>query len=179
MPTYDDIVDQINELPNSYIFYTKKEIKRLPNLLTEGEQIRALTSGFADYRTVLCVTTNKRIIFLDRGMFFGQRQRQMTLDKVQSVVGDYLVFFGTITVSDGSSSMAANMVLASSIDPYVQATNAAMDEFRTMTFREIAHNATRTGSDIASQIERLAALKEAGHLTEEEFEKQKERLLGE
>lgn len=179
MPTHDDIVDQINALPNHYIFYTKKEIKRLPSILNEGEEIRALTSGFNDYRTVLCVTTNKRIIFLDRGMFFGQRQRQMLLDKVQSVVGDYLVFFGSITISDGSSSMAANMVLASSIDPYVQATQAAMDEFRTMGFREIAHNATRTGSDIASQIERLAALKDAGHLSEDEFENQKAKLLGE
>ena len=178
MPSFEDIVEQIHALPSSYIFYTKKEIKRLPNILTDGEEIRALTSGFADYRTVLCVTTNKRIIFLDRGMFFGQRQRQMSLDKVQSVVGDYLVFFGNITISDGSSSMGAKMVLAKSIDPYVQATQAAMEEFRTMTFREIAHNATRTGADIASQLERLAALEGSGHITKEEFEREKERLLG-
>jgi len=57
MPTLEQVKKQIENLPDRYIFYTKKEIKHLPKILGEGETILALTSGFRDGKTWLCVCT--------------------------------------------------------------------------------------------------------------------------
>ena len=182
MPTLEEVKKQIQALPDKYVFYTKKEINYLPQIMIEGEEIRALTSGFLGNRTILAVCTNRRIIFLDKGMFFGLRQWQMALDRVQSIDGSYIILFGTIRIWDGAAAINMNLVLASTIDPFIKATRAAIDEFRKINFREVtgaaASAAAPAQQDVASQLERLAKLKEAGHLTEEEFQAQKAKILG-
>lgn len=176
MPTAAEIRQQIRNLPHKYIFYTKREINYLPQILIEGEEIRALTSGFAENRTMLAVVTNRRILFLDKGMFFGLRQTQMALDRIQSIEGEHLVVFGSIRMWDGAAAIKISMVLASTIDPFIKATRAAIDEYKRLSFRETV-GAASSALDVASQIERLAALKDQGHLTEEEFQSQKKKIL--
>lgn len=182
MPTLEQIKQQIKNLPDTYVFYTKKEINYLPEIMVEGEEIRALTSGYVGNRTILAVCTNRRILFLDKGMFFGLRQWQVALDRVQSIDGSYLILFGTIRIWDGASAIVMNMVWAKSIDPFIKVTRQAIDEFRKISFREVAGTsavaASTPATDIASQLERLVKLKEQGHLTEEEFQAQKKKLLG-
>lgn len=182
MPTLDQVKQQIKDLPEKYIFYTKKEINYLPEIMVEGEQIRALTSGYMGNRTVLAVCTNRRIIFLDKGMFFGLRQWQMGLDRVQSIDGSYVILFGTVRIWDGAAAINMNMVWAQSIDPFIKATRSAIDEFRRISFRETIGTAAAPPStpatDLASQLERLVKLMEQGHLTPDEFDAQKKKLLG-
>jgi hypothetical protein len=191
MPSYEEIIQQIKSLPHRYIFYTGREIKHLPKIMIEGEQVRALTSGYHGKRTVLAVCTNRRIIFLDKGMFFGLRQWQIALDRVQSIDGDYLIFFGTIRVWDGAAPIKMDMVWARTIDPFIKAVREAIDEFKRTSFHEIARpiNYENLGGlspslpsqqplDVATQLEKLIQLKEAGHLTEDEFMRQRAKLLG-
>ena len=227
MPTLDQIKHQINSLPHKYIFYTKKEINYLPQILAEGEDIKALTSGFMDNKTWLAVCTNRRIIFINCGMFFGLQTVQMNLDRVQSIDSSYVIYFGSIRMWDGASSFVLNMVLKSSIDPFVRTVREQIDAYRKLMFNEVtghayaqqqhgqpqqqaqAHQAAAhhpqqqaqahyahpqqaqaaqqpsapisqpvtEQSDISSQLERLAALKDAGQLTQEEFDAQKQKLL--
>lgn len=179
MPTLEQVKKEIRALPDTYVFYTKREIDYLPAILIEGERIRALTSGFIGNRTVLAVCTSRRLLFLDKGMFFGLRQWQLGLDRVQSIDGNYLIFFGTIRIWDGASAVNMGMVWAKSIDPFIKATRTAIDEFRRISFREVMGGGMPPPAvDVASQLERLAKLKEQGHLTEEEFQAQKKKLLG-
>lgn len=179
MPTLDQVKQQIKALPDTYIFYTKKEINYLPKIMVEGEEIRAITSGFVGNRTVLAVCTNRRILFLDKGMIMGLRQWQMALDRVQSIDGNYLIMFGNIRIWDGASAVDMGMVWAKSIDPFIKATRTAIDEFRKISFREVVGAGASTPAvDVATQIGKLAQLKEQGHLTEEEFQAQKKKLLG-
>ena len=85
MPTLDVIWQQINSLPHKYIFYTRKEIRYLPKIMGDDERVLALTSGFMNNRSWLAVCTNRRVLFIDRGMFFGLRQLQMNLDRIQAI----------------------------------------------------------------------------------------------
>ncbi len=182
MPTIEEIKIQIENLDENYIFYTKKEINYLPEVMIEGEEIRALTSGFHQNRTVLAVCTNRRMIFLDKGMFFGLKQWQMPLDRIQSIDGDYLILFGKIRVWDGAAPISMSMVWAKTIDPFIKATRQAIDDFKRISFQEVTAGARGQAApaqvDVATQIAKLAQLKEAGHLTEEEFAAQKAKLLG-
>jgi hypothetical protein len=191
MPTYAEIKEQIKALPHRYVFYTRKEIRYLPRIMIDGEIIRALTSGYMGKRTVMAVCTNRRIIFLDKGMFFGMRQWQISLDRVQSIDGNYLIFFGSLRVWDGAAPIKMDMVWARSIDPFIKAVREAIDEFRQIAYQELARtHAAATPAvayhapapakpvvDIANQLEKLIRLKDAGHLTEEEFQQQRHKLL--
>lgn len=182
MPTLEQVKKQIAALPDRYIFYTGKEIRYLPKILGEGEDILAITSGYLDARTWLAVCTNRRVLLIHRGMFFGLRQIQMNLDRIQSIDSSFTIFFGSMRFWDGASSIGINLVLKSSIAPFVKTTQEAMDRYK----RQMAHdigsavtNAGRpaSGANIADELERLSKLKAAGHLSEAEFAAAKIKLL--
>lgn len=175
MPDFSTIKAQIDALPGRYIFWTQKEIRSLPGVLDENEPVLALTSGIMNNSTWLAVCTDRRLIFLNCGMFFGLRQVQIPLDRLQSIDHQFGIAFGQITVWDGASYFTMQMVLRSSIEPFSVAVQRAMNEFKYGHRPVVASTAS---VDIASQLERLAALKERGHITEEEFQAQKKKLLG-
>jgi hypothetical protein len=188
MPTIDQIWQEINALPHRYIFYTRKEIRYLPKILSSDEHILAITSGFMNNRTWLAVCTNRRVLFLDRGMFFGLRQLQMNLDRIQAIDSSFGLAFGTIRVWDGASSMNIGLVLKSSVAPFVRTVQEAMDKYKRLMVHELAATATSahqtastTGSlpqsQLLNELERLARLKTDGHLTEEEYSAAKAKLI--
>ncbi|MES2983896.1 MAG: PH domain-containing protein [Pseudomonadota bacterium] len=184
MPTLENIWQQINSLPHKYIFYTRKEIRYLPKILNEDERVLALTSGFMDKRTWLAVCTNRRIMFLDRGMFFGLRQVQMNLDRIQAIDSSFGLVMGSIRLWDGASSVSINMIIKSSIAPFVRTVQDAMDKYKRLMVHDLAATATNAhqtmkpaGAPLISELERLAKLKAEGALTEEEFIAAKAKLL--
>jgi hypothetical protein len=176
MPTLKEIEHQINAYKDRYIFWTKKEIRALPEILDDDERVIAITSGMRDSTTWLLVCTQRRLIFLNRGMFFGLRQIQMPLDRIQSIDHSSVIALGSISVWDGASSVSIGMVWKPSILPFVRVTEEAMFELRKAQSRPAA--STTQPLDVASQLAKLAELKEKGHLTQAEFDAQKKKLLG-
>lgn len=189
MLTLDQIWQQINGLPHKYIFYTRKEIRYLPKVMNNDERILALTSGFMNNRSWLAVCTNRRVLFLDRGMFFGLRQLQMNLDRIQAIDSSFGLAFGTIRVWDGAASMQIGLVLKSTVAPFVKTVQDAMDKYKRLMVHELAATATNAHqaaanagslpqSQLINELERLAKMKAEGHLTEEEFKAAKAKLIG-
>jgi len=177
MPSLEDINRQIAAYPNPYIFWTRKEIHKLTEVLDKNETIKALTSGMINGKTWLAVCTNRRLICLNCNMFFGLAQVQMPLDRIQSIDHEFTIFFGSISVFDGINVIRLTMVLKSAILPFVRAFEEALYSYRHgQTASQTTIN-TPGSHDIAGQIAKLADLKEKGHLTEEEFQAQKKKLL--
>ncbi len=174
MPTAAEIKKQIEALPDRYVFWTKKEIRALPKILNNNEVIKGITSGMMNKATWLAVCTNQRLIFVNRGMFYGLRQVQVPLDRIQSIDHEFTIAFGSIRVWDGASAFTIRMVLKSSIIPFVNAAQQAMQALRSTQAKQ---NTTSAPVDVASQLGKLAELKEKGFLTEEEFQAQKKKLL--
>lgn len=137
MPTLAEVKAQIKALPHKYIFYTKREINYLPQILSNDEQIVALTSGFHGNTTVLLVCTNRRLIFVDKGMFFGLKVKQLNLDRIQSLDSSYVILFGSIRIWDGAAAYEIGMILKDSIDPFVRATRDAIENYRRIIFRDV------------------------------------------
>lgn len=195
MPTLEEVKAQIKALPHRYIFYTKKEIKYLPNILTDDETILALTSGYHGKTTVLLVCTNRRLLFIDKGMIFGLKVKQLNLDRIQSIDSSYVIFFGSIRIWDGAASYQISLILKESIDPFVKAVRDAIQHYRAVALRDATggrpvppqptsqpaaqfHQAPQAQQvDMLEQLERLGRLRNEGILTEEEFEMQKRKLL--
>ncbi|MYA88975.1 MAG: hypothetical protein F4X97_11105 [Boseongicola sp. SB0662_bin_57] len=82
-------------------FFTKKELNHLPSALMEMEQVIAFSSGLMDNNTWLIVLTDRRILFLDKGMFFGLKQTAIPINKVNAVSGKTGMILGAIEISDG------------------------------------------------------------------------------
>lgn len=196
MPSLQQIEQQIAALPDRYIFYTTKEIRYLPKILGENEQILGLTSGFINKATWLIVCTNARVLLLNRGMIYGLHQVQMNLDRIQSIDSSYGIMFGTVRLWDGASSIAVNLVLKRSIAPFVKTVQQAMDAYKRRMVYDLMHNAqTATPGKTAAQnmapqptahsaptppaqqgeatliseLERLATLNQQGAISDEEF----------
>jgi hypothetical protein len=177
MPTLDEVKRQINAFPHRYIFWTQKEIRALPEILDRDEVVKAATSGLMDSATWLAICTNRRLIFLNRGMLYGLRQVQFPLDRIQSIDHAFTIFFGSIRVWDGASAFTINMVLKSSILPFVRITEEAMYALR-KTQSPSAQSTHAPATDTATQLAKLVELKEKGYLTDAEFQAQKKKLLG-
>jgi hypothetical protein len=216
MPTLAEVKAQIKALPHKYIFYTKREINYLPKIMTDDEQIVALTSGFHGNTTVLLVCTNRRLLFIDKGMFFGLKVKQLNLDRIQSLDSSYVIVFGKIRIWDGAAAYEIGMIFKDSIDPFVRAVRDAIENYRRLVYRDVVSagqappqhfppptprpqsqapeapkpQPSLSGhpkiapapqspyeADMLTQLERLAKLREEGHLSDEEFEAQKKKLL--
>lgn len=177
MPTLAEVKQQIADYPDRYLFWTWKEVRTLPKILDKDESIKAVTSGMIDGETWLLVCTERRIIFLNCGMFYGVRQIQLPLDRIQTIDHEATIAFGSISIGDGATSYTIGMVLKSSILPFVKVAEEAMFAMRHLQSKAMAA-AVAQPSDIASQLVKLAELKEKGYLTEEEFQSQKKKLLG-
>lgn len=180
MPSIEEVQKQVKSWPHRYIFWTEKEIRKLPKILEDNEAVIAVTSGLMNNATWLLVLTPRRLLFLNCGMFFGLRLFQIPLDRVQSIDSSFTLVFGSISVWDGASSFRIAMVLRSSIIPFVRATEEAIQAFKRSFIPTAApaHHPAGNTPDIATQIAKLAQLKESGYLTEEEFTAQKKKLLG-
>ena len=175
--TLTQIQQQIKALGEVDTFGTKKEIKYLPNILTEDETILALTSGMMDGNTWLIVCTEKRVVFLDKGMIYGLKQRETPLERINSIEQTTGMIFGSIGIWDGASHMEIRRVMKKTVRPFVEAVNRARDALKRAEGRNRSSAGT-SGADLASQLERLADLRDRGILTDEEFQTQKSKLLG-
>jgi hypothetical protein len=177
MPTLEQVKQQIADYPHTYIFWTWKEVRKLPKILEKDEPVKAVTSGLMENATWLLVCTDRRLIFLNCGMFYGVRQVQMPLDRIQSIDYDFTIYFGSIKVWDGASHFSIGMIARSSILPFVKTAEELMYAVRKSHGQKVPDAPSPATMDVTSQLIKLAELKDAGHLTQEEFNAQKQKLL--
>ncbi|MFC5429591.1 PH domain-containing protein [Paraburkholderia denitrificans] len=151
-------------------------MNHLPKVLSDGEQVLAFSSGIMDANTWLITLTDRRIIFLDKGMIYGLRQAAIDLDKINAVSGETGLLFGKIAIEDAASQRMITNVLKKSVIAFTNKVRDAI-EARKQSLRSVTASAQPASDDIVVKLERLAALLEKGILTQEEFVQQKARLL--
>lgn len=171
---YDEIAKKIGDDQ----FFTKKELNYLPEILKDGEQVLAFTSGLMDGTTWLLVLTDKRIIFLDKGMIYGLKQETMNLSVIQSIGCTTGIFFGTINITHGGKSVKIENVWKKTVKVFTNMIQEQMDIINNSNVKSnITNNEEHKEEDKYDKIEKLYKLKEKGIITEEEFNKEKEKIL--
>lgn len=159
-------------------FGTKKEFFHLPEILNSGEQPLAIASGMMDGNTWLITLTNRRVIFLDKGMIFGVKQVDINLNNIVSVGGKTGLMFGEIMISTSGQNYIIKNVLKGAVIPFTNLVNETRNTMNAPTQpQQEPAKATQSFDEQMSKIERLAEMKEEGILTEEEFQQQKKRIL--
>ena len=99
-------------------FFTKKELYHLPTVLMDEEQVLAFSSGIMDGNTWLITLTDRRVIFLDKGLLFGMRQTAIPIGKISSVSGETGIIFGKIAINSGHSEHKITSVLKHTVLPF-------------------------------------------------------------
>jgi len=154
--------------------FTKKEMNHLPEILADGEQVLTFASGLMDGSTWLITLTNKRIIFLDKGMFYGLKQVTIGLDKINAISGKTGLFLGEITIQDSESPKTISNLQKRVVVPFTNKVRDAMEQYKMAKSSPAQHS---EDDDMISKLERLAVLKEKGILSQEEFDQQKSKIL--
>ena len=152
-----------------------KEVKSLPEVLREGETVKGLTSGFMDGNTWLIVCTERRIIFLDKGMLYGLKQKDTPLEKITSIEHKIGMIFGKITIRDAATEITIDNLQKAAVAPFLETVNSAIEALKNST--NAPPPAGNEPVDVASQLGKLTDLRDKGVLTEEEFQGQKKKLL--
>jgi PH (Pleckstrin Homology) domain-containing protein/putative oligomerization/nucleic acid binding protein len=167
--------DRIGKEMKDFQFFTRRELFHLPKILADGEQVLAFTSGLMDNNSWLIALTDRRIVFLDKGMVYGLKQATIDLDKINAISGETGLLFGTIKIEDGARERIIANVWKKTVMPF---TNRVRDAIEAR--RRVQHSSTPlppVGDDRISKLERLAVLRDKGVLTETEFEQQKSAIL--
>ncbi len=152
------------------------EIMHLPNILDRGETVLAMAVGKVADKTALGVATNRRVLFLEKGVMTLRESLTAfdlsaieTVDTTKSTTGESL----TITYSGMTAVMTK--IAHGSGDALALAIRTAKAE--STTPQAAAAPTPERQLDVIGQLERLAALRSQGILTEEEFQQQKSSLL--
>lgn len=169
---FDEIKDQLEKLDINPTFFARKEIRELPNVLSEDEKIVYLVEGRNKTTThhIVLVATDRRLVFIDKEVFYGLKVEDFSYDKVTSIQYEKefmlasidIIVSGEILEIDGVGKYEAELFC---------------EKVRDFMARPKEYFQSKAEPSILDQLEQLGKLKESGVLTEDEFQGQKKKLL--
>lgn len=177
MPTLEEIKEQIKSKTGTTKFFGKKEIKELPSILWEDELLEDIIQGNYNNSNGLLVATNKRLIFIDKGIM-KLKVEDFPYDKISSIQYETGMVFGKITIFiTGNRAEIKNLVKNETrqFAEYIRARTTAKSEHASMG-KSLSEKAP-SHDERLKQLERLAYLKHKGMLTDIEFDEEKKKLL--
>lgn len=172
---YKDILKVIKETGSFFNIGARKEVKYLPNLLRDDEVIYYITSGRLQGNTWLISCTNKRLLFLDRGLFFGTKTKEFRLEKINGVSYSENLIWGIINIEHGGNGFTIGGVKKRTVKKMTEAIQYAIDEYFDDNFVET--DMDHHQDDNFTMIKRYKELLDLNIITKEEFLKKKFELL--
>lgn len=176
MPTLEEIQKQISSMDGASRLLAFKEIKELPKILWENEKVEQIINGNYNNGNGILVATNKRLIFVDKGLLFGLKVEDFPYAKITSIQYETGMLMGEITIF-----ASGNKAEIKHLDKSKTRVFAEFIRARTTAISNHAgiaeDNPAVQADDVISKLERLAVLKSQGILTEEEFLYQKRKIL--
>lgn len=171
---YKDILKVIKDTGSFFNIGTRKEVRYLPNLLRDNEEIYYITSGRLQGNTWLITCTNKRLLFLDRGFFFGTRTKEFRLEKINGVSYSENLIWGVINIEHGGNGFTIGGIKKRTVKKMAESIQKAIEEYFDESFEETIDNLPK---DNFSLIKSYKELLDLNIITEEEFLKKKSELL--
>jgi len=174
MPTLEQIQEQLKRIDGISHLLGSKEVKELPSIMWEDEDAEHMVQGIYNNGLGVLFATNKRLIFVDKGMFFGLKVEDFPYDKITSIQYETGMLQGKLTIfASGNRAEITNCEksLVRGFAEYVRARISAPQESKSIT------PSSQECDDVISKLERLAKLKEKGILTDDEFLQQKAKIL--
>ena len=109
----ESIKEEISKMPisNYNTFFARKEIKVLPDILMENEKLGNMITGFFGGGIGVLICTNIRLMFVNKGLFFGLKVVDFPLKNISSIEYSTGMFLGKIKIN-----MAGNKTVIDNCD---------------------------------------------------------------
>lgn len=171
---FDEIKKQIQALKLSGIsdYLGRREINELPNILAPTEIVDNLAQGTYNNGQGILVSTNRRLIFVDKGMLYGLKVEDFPLDKITSIQYETGLLLGEIKIHTSGNIAKIDNVEKASARSFAEFIREKLSQPKETVATKIT-----TEPNVLDQLEKLAKLKENGILSDEEFSEQKKKLL--
>jgi len=178
-----DVVQMIGRLPLGGKFVGRREVKELPNILWDDEQVLDLVQGFYNNSPGILVATQKRLLFVDKGMLGGLKVEDFPLDKISSLQYSTGMLLGEITAFTSGNKAIIKNVDKSQTRTFAEGVRARIES------RSVAAKApgpqpapqetpSSGAGALTDELAKLGALKTQGLLSEDEFAAAKRKILG-
>jgi len=176
----DDATARINALAQKLIVKTfvRKELRKLPEMLYEGEEVINLTQGQYEGNQGLVAVTHRRVRFIDEGMIRSHRE-DFPYERISSVQCKKSLMSGTLTIfASGNKAVIKNVIpkhQADSIAEVIRSRIAGGGHSGSPLPTQAA--SATLDDDPYEKLRKLGELREAGVLSEEEFAAQTAAIL--
>lgn len=155
-----------------------REIKRLTNYLWEDETVEQMTTGTYGKGTGLVVLTDRRLLFVQDGMV-SKTTEDFPIDKVSSVQWTSGLMLGQIIIfASGSKSEIKNLNKDDGKEIVDRIRHRLSAPAQRAPTTDSASAPSPAFPDPIEQLKKLAELRDAGVVTDAEFEAKKVELLG-
>ena len=170
MPTLEEVQEQIKNVEGIGKLMSGRSIKELPKVLWDGEEIVDGASGQMDGKNGLLVATNKRIIFIEKGLI-GSKVRDIPYDKMSSLEYGTGMLFGSIKFYASGNRVEIDKIQTARVQPFAEGLRARITGAQ-------EHRSAQAPMSAVEQIKQLAELRDQGILSDDEFDAKKKELLG-
>lgn len=169
----DEIKDDIKNIgaDNISMFLGRKEINELPNILSNSERVDNIIQGTYDNGQGVLISTNSRLVFIDKGLIYGLKVEDFPLDKISSIQYETGLIFGKVKIYTSGNTAVIDNIEKTSARKFAEFVRNKLSQPKELQLQGTPQ------IDIFEKIEKLAKLKESGILSEEEFMEQKKKLL--
>lgn len=156
-------------------------VEVLAKTIPYGEDIISIVKGLlSDSYEGIMVLTNRRIIYVWRGVLYGTKVEDFSLERITSVQYDSGLIYADIKVMTGGNNAELKRVNKAHAKLFCERARSMINQpIRTTPVSQPVQQKTQSVPqiDVAEQLTKLARLKEQGYLTQEEFDSQKRKLL--
>ncbi|MCY4362725.1 MAG: PH domain-containing protein [Gammaproteobacteria bacterium] len=97
----------------------RKQLHHLPETLMENEQVLVFCYGYTDWKNGLLVLTDRRIMFLCKGML-ASKLTSIPIARINSLSGETGMVLGKIIINEGSSSITIKNVHKKAVNYFVK-----------------------------------------------------------
>lgn len=175
MPTIEEIRIQIGYKSGTEWAWPR-EVKSLPTILWDDEKVEALIRGNYYKGGGILIATNKRLLFIAKGLLFGLRVEDFPYNQIVSIQFQSGLGIGRITVFASGNQASIEDVTNQRGREFTNYVRARITPRTQPVFQN--HEKNVESDDAISKLERLVNLKKQGFITDEEFSSQKKKLIG-
>lgn len=147
----------------------------MPNILWEDEELLNLVQGMYNTSQGILIETNRRLIFIDKGIFGGLKVEDFPYDKISSIQYSTGIMFGKVTIFTSGNRAEITQIDKVHVRVFAETVRARISGGGEKKEKKEQFN---TPASAADEIIKYKSLLDAGVLTQDEFDVKKKELLG-
>jgi hypothetical protein len=173
------ITSAIERLGRLSRMFGRREVRHLHNLLRSSETVFAVGEGKHDNDIGLIVMTNERLFFFEKSFNHREKVEEFAIPAITSMAVSKKRTGETLRVQVGLAAAEITNMMHGQGDDIRRAYQHVLDIGRTSAAPPTSPTVLPAAAeDPIGQLERLAALRDQGIVTADEFEHKKAELLG-